>query len=56
MRMLLQHSDGAVRRSGRAWVPFDLVNDPSLARPYQFEPSETTRSDGDAGAQRDGGP
>ena len=35
--MLLEHADGAVRKSGREWVPFDLINDPSLARPYRFE-------------------
>ena len=40
--ILLQHADGAVRRSGRAWVPFDILNDASLTRPYRFEPSETT--------------
>ena len=40
--ILLQHADGAVRRSGRAWVPFDILDDASLTRPYRFEPSETT--------------
>jgi creatinine amidohydrolase/Fe(II)-dependent formamide hydrolase-like protein len=35
--ILLGHVDGAVRRSGRAWEPFDLINDPALARPYRFE-------------------
>ncbi|MDP2469486.1 MAG: creatininase family protein [Candidatus Palauibacterales bacterium] len=44
---LLQHADGALRRSGRTWVPFDLINDPSLARPYRFEAgaSENATSD-----------
>ncbi len=35
--LMLEHAEGAVRRSGREWVGFDLVNDPSLARPYRFE-------------------
>jgi len=38
--LMLQHADGAVRKSGREWVGFDLVNDPALARPYRFEGRE----------------
>lgn len=41
--ILLQHTDGAVRRSGRAWVPLDLLRDASLARPYRFEPPGSPR-------------
>lgn len=44
--MLLEHADGAVRRSGRKWMPFDLINDPSLARPYRFEAAEAEDDDG----------
>ena len=36
-RLLLDHSAGAVRRSGRMWVDFDPLTDPSLHRPYLFE-------------------
>jgi mycofactocin system creatininase family protein len=36
-RILLEHAEGAVRRSGRRWAPFDVVNDPALSRPYRFE-------------------
>lgn len=43
--MLLEHADGAVRRSGREWVSFDLINDPSLARPYRFEATASEASD-----------
>ncbi len=43
--LLLQHAEGAVRRSGREWVPFDLINDPTLARPYRFE-AATGRDEG----------
>ena len=35
--LMLQHAEGAVRKAGRKWVPFDLINDPSLSRPYRFE-------------------
>jgi creatinine amidohydrolase/Fe(II)-dependent formamide hydrolase-like protein len=38
--VMLQHASGAVRKSGREWVAFDLVNEPSLARPYRFEARE----------------
>ena len=38
--LMLQHADGAIRKSGREWVGFDLVNDPALARPYRFEAKE----------------
>jgi mycofactocin system creatininase family protein len=45
--ILLGHADGAVRRSGRTWEPFDLINDPGLARPYRFEaPSRTPDEEG----------
>jgi creatinine amidohydrolase/Fe(II)-dependent formamide hydrolase-like protein len=47
--ILLQHADGAVRRSGRTWVPFDLLNDASMARAYRFEPSEIVGQDGSPG-------
>jgi len=45
--LLLEHAEGAVRREGRAWVPFDLLNDPSLARPYRFEASAGSVEAGD---------
>jgi creatinine amidohydrolase/Fe(II)-dependent formamide hydrolase-like protein len=35
--ILLQHSRGAVKRSGRIWVDFDPRSDPGLHAPYPFE-------------------
>ncbi len=32
-----EHAEGAVRRVGRVWVPFDPLKDPSMASPYPFE-------------------
>jgi creatinine amidohydrolase/Fe(II)-dependent formamide hydrolase-like protein len=37
IRVQLEHADGAVRRSGRIWLPFDPLGDPDLHRPYAFE-------------------
>jgi creatinine amidohydrolase/Fe(II)-dependent formamide hydrolase-like protein len=37
--ILLKHSNGAVRRSGRKWIGFDLLSDSSLNVPYPFEVS-----------------
>jgi creatinine amidohydrolase/Fe(II)-dependent formamide hydrolase-like protein len=36
-RTLLESADGAVRRSGRTWTPFELLGDPAMKRPYPFE-------------------
>ncbi|UCG81845.1 MAG: creatininase family protein [Desulfobacterales bacterium] len=36
-RICLEHADGAVRRRGKAWLEFDVLNDPALKRPYAFE-------------------
>ena len=36
-RILLEHADGAVRRSGRVWVDFDPLSEESLSPPYRFE-------------------
>ncbi len=35
--IFLQHAEGALRRSGRRWIPWDLLNDPGAWRPYRFE-------------------
>lgn len=35
--IMLEYAKGAVRRSGRLWVPFDLMRDAALDRPYRFE-------------------
>jgi len=36
-RIYLAHAQGAVKRSGRVWVPLDLLADPAMTRPYPFE-------------------
>ncbi len=36
-RILLEHARGAVRKSGRMWLDYDLLADPALMRPYRFE-------------------
>ena len=39
-QIFLEHADGAVRRTGRVWVPTDPLDDPELFSPYRFEPRE----------------
>jgi creatinine amidohydrolase/Fe(II)-dependent formamide hydrolase-like protein len=42
--MFLRHAGGAVRRQGRLWIDFDVLNDPARNRAYPFEaPSERGR-------------
>jgi creatinine amidohydrolase/Fe(II)-dependent formamide hydrolase-like protein len=36
VRLLLEHADGAVKKSGRVWIDFDPLADPALHRPYDF--------------------
>lgn len=36
-RILLEHADGAVNRSGGAWVEFDPLAVPEIDAPYRFE-------------------
>jgi creatinine amidohydrolase/Fe(II)-dependent formamide hydrolase-like protein len=36
--ILLQHAEGAVRKAGRSWVPFDALNDPWAAVPHRHDP------------------
>jgi len=37
IRILLDHADGAVRRSGRIWIPFEPLEDPEIFLPYAYE-------------------
>jgi creatinine amidohydrolase/Fe(II)-dependent formamide hydrolase-like protein len=39
-QIFLDHAQGAVRRSGRQWVPVQLLDDPELYSPYRFEAGE----------------
>jgi creatinine amidohydrolase/Fe(II)-dependent formamide hydrolase-like protein len=36
-RIYLEHAEGAVSRSGRLWIDFDLLEDSALKIPYAFE-------------------
>ena len=38
---LLEHAEGAVRRSGRLWVEYDPLDDTETAKPYPFETTVT---------------
>ncbi len=40
-RIYLAHTQGAVKKTGRVWVPFDLLADPAMTRPYPFEAAGT---------------
>jgi creatinine amidohydrolase/Fe(II)-dependent formamide hydrolase-like protein len=42
--IFLEHAQGAVRRSGRVWVDFELVDAPELDRPYDFESAASNGS------------
>ncbi len=53
-RICLEHAEGAIRRSGKVWIDFDPLNDPSLHRPYIFErPSRTSLARRSSGASRE---
>jgi creatinine amidohydrolase/Fe(II)-dependent formamide hydrolase-like protein len=36
--ILLDHAAGAVRKVGRSWVPFDVLNDPWAVVPHRHDP------------------
>jgi len=38
-QIYLEHADGAMRRTGRVWIPTHPLDDPDLFSPYRFEPS-----------------
>ncbi len=44
--ILLKHTDGALFRAGREWREFDLMNDPSMHKPYAFEQAPPARARG----------
>ena len=45
--ILLQHAEGASRRSGRLWLEVDPMSELVLSPPYRFEKAAETESDGD---------
>jgi creatinine amidohydrolase/Fe(II)-dependent formamide hydrolase-like protein len=49
-RIFLEHAEGALWRSGRVWLEYDLFEDPEIKRPYPFErKGQRTAADGGAG-------
>jgi len=38
-QIYLEHADGALRRTGRVWIPTHPLDDPELFSPYRFEPA-----------------
>jgi creatinine amidohydrolase/Fe(II)-dependent formamide hydrolase-like protein len=51
-RILLEHADGAVRRSGKVWIDFDPLSEASLSAPFRFErPAGTRTSTGSLSAK-----
>jgi len=52
-KLFLHHAGGAVKRRGRSWTDFDLLNDPALKRPYPFDvPSKVKSLSHKAGRDR----
>jgi len=45
LRILLQHADGAVERSGRVWLPIDPLHHPSLHHPYPFQAASARKGE-----------
>jgi len=39
-KIFLKHADGSVKRMGRLWTDFNLLDDPGLLAPYMFESKE----------------
>ena len=37
-RIYLEHADGAVKRTGKAWRECDPIEDPTFKKPFHFEP------------------
>jgi creatinine amidohydrolase/Fe(II)-dependent formamide hydrolase-like protein len=50
--LLLEHAEGSLKREGRQWIPFDVLSDPALTRPYRFE---APRVDEPVGKGKEGG-
>jgi creatinine amidohydrolase/Fe(II)-dependent formamide hydrolase-like protein len=37
LRIFLNYVEGAMRRDGKKWIPFNPINDPGLNQPFAFE-------------------
>jgi len=53
-RIYLEYADGAVKKSGRVWIPCDPLRDETFSGPYPFERAARGRGAG-AGASADSG-
>ncbi|TFG98938.1 MAG: creatininase family protein [Calditrichales bacterium] len=51
-KIVLTHALGAVRRIGRKWTPFNVLEDPQIHKTYAFEASEYKMVDGASGGKR----
>ncbi|HSG29613.1 MAG TPA: hypothetical protein VLA34_14120, partial [Candidatus Krumholzibacterium sp.] len=51
LRIMLQHSEGALTLQGRKWVDYDPLDDSAIGKPYPFEPglAGTARGGSDPG-------
>jgi len=45
-RIFREHATGAVKRSGKTWLDFDPLTDPSISRPYLYEGSGPVSGEG----------
>ncbi len=52
IQLFREHADGVVKRSGRAWIDFDPLQDPEFAKPYQYESVKGRTDAEDAGTAR----
>ena len=52
--IFLETAQGAVRRSGRVWVEFDVRSDPTMSAAYPFEKTSTGRGPDSADPRRPG--
>ncbi len=55
-RTLLEHAEGALRKSGRLWVPTRPLADGELYLPYRHETAQPSEAGSDDGAVRSGRP
>ena len=55
VRIVLDHTDGAVQRSGKLWVEVDPRSDAVLSQPYPFESASATASKRRSSKSREGG-
>jgi creatinine amidohydrolase/Fe(II)-dependent formamide hydrolase-like protein len=45
-QIFLEHAHGAVRRTGRVWIPAFPLDEPELFLPYRYEPASTPADKG----------